>query len=101
MAWSHCFQILLLMMMSLFVPNHLVQSHVSSPSKAPLHFALYIINCLYKYYIVYDNNLYLSFLLFILALIRHNKPGIAAFRLGNGYSALKDALSSESVRFQR
>ncbi|XP_076958018.1 hsp70 nucleotide exchange factor FES1-like [Bidens hawaiensis] len=37
----------------------------------------------------------------ISSLIRHNKPGIAAFRLGNGYSALKDALSSESVRFQR
>ena len=35
------------------------------------------------------------------ALIRHNKPGIAAFRLANGYAALRDALSSESVRFQR
>ncbi|KAM0046984.1 putative armadillo-like helical, nucleotide exchange factor Fes1, TOG domain-containing protein [Helianthus debilis subsp. tardiflorus] len=37
----------------------------------------------------------------ISSLIRHNKPGIAAFRLANGYAALKDALSSESVRFQR
>lgn len=35
------------------------------------------------------------------SLIRHNKPGIAAFRLANGYAALRDALSSESVRFQR
>ncbi|PHT32752.1 hypothetical protein CQW23_29089 [Capsicum baccatum] len=31
----------------------------------------------------------------------HNKPGIAAFRLANGYAALRDALSSESLRFQR
>lgn len=37
----------------------------------------------------------------ISSLIRQNKPGIAAFRLANGYAALKDALSSESVRFQR
>ncbi|KAL6987650.1 hypothetical protein U1Q18_013397 [Sarracenia purpurea var. burkii] len=37
----------------------------------------------------------------ISSLIRHNKPGIAAFRLANGYSALRDALSSESERFQR
>lgn len=35
------------------------------------------------------------------ALIRHNKSGIAAFRLANGYAALRDALGSESVRFQR
>lgn len=39
--------------------------------------------------------------LHLLALIRHNKPGTAAFRLANGYSVLRDALSSESVRFQR
>ncbi|CAK9179452.1 unnamed protein product [Ilex paraguariensis] len=37
----------------------------------------------------------------ISCLIMHNKPGIAAFRLANGYAALRDALSSESVRFQR
>lgn len=37
----------------------------------------------------------------ISSLIRHNKPGIIAFRLANGYAALKDALGSESVRFQR
>ncbi|KAL9659790.1 hypothetical protein QQ045_024599 [Rhodiola kirilowii] len=37
----------------------------------------------------------------ISSLIRHNKPGIAAFRLANGYAGLRDALSSESVRFQR
>ncbi|KAL3536418.1 hypothetical protein ACH5RR_004879 [Cinchona calisaya] len=37
----------------------------------------------------------------ISSLIRHNKPGIAAFRLANGYAALRDALSFESVRFQR
>lgn len=35
------------------------------------------------------------------ALIRHNKLGIAAFRLANGFSALRDALVSDSVRFQR
>ncbi|GER57247.1 Hsp70 nucleotide exchange factor FES1 [Striga asiatica] len=37
----------------------------------------------------------------ISSLIRHNKPGISAFRLANGYAALRDALGSESVRFQR
>ncbi|OAY83554.1 uncharacterized protein LOC109718202 [Ananas comosus] len=37
----------------------------------------------------------------ISSLIRGNKPGIAAFRLANGYAALKDALGSEDVRFQR
>ncbi|KAF3662282.1 putative zinc finger protein [Capsicum annuum] len=37
----------------------------------------------------------------ISSLIRHNKPGIAAFRLANGYASLRDALSSESLRFQR
>ncbi|CAA3020230.1 hsp70 nucleotide exchange factor FES1-like [Olea europaea subsp. europaea] len=37
----------------------------------------------------------------ISSLIRHNRPGIAAFRLANGYAALRDALSSESQRFQR
>ncbi|XP_068318135.1 uncharacterized protein [Pyrus communis] len=37
----------------------------------------------------------------ISSLIRHNKPGITAFRLANGYAALRDALASENVRFQR
>lgn len=37
----------------------------------------------------------------ISSLIRHNKPGVAAFRLANGYAALRDALTSENVRFQR
>ncbi|KAL5709525.1 hypothetical protein ACHQM5_020205 [Ranunculus cassubicifolius] len=37
----------------------------------------------------------------ISSLIRHNKPGISAFRLANGYASLKDALSSDNVRFQR
>ncbi|KAM7263935.1 hypothetical protein ACFE04_001618 [Oxalis oulophora] len=37
----------------------------------------------------------------ISSLIRNNKPGVAAFRLANGYAALRDALSSENVRFQR
>ncbi|KAJ6865094.1 hypothetical protein NC651_035608 [Populus alba x Populus x berolinensis] len=37
----------------------------------------------------------------ISSLIRHNKPGIAAFHLGNGFAALRDALGSENVRFQR
>ncbi|GER54381.1 Hsp70 nucleotide exchange factor FES1 [Striga asiatica] len=36
----------------------------------------------------------------ISSLIRHNKPGITAFRLANGYATLRDALSSENVRFQ-
>lgn len=37
----------------------------------------------------------------ISSLIRHNKPGSVAFRLANGYAALRDALSSDNVRFQR
>ncbi|KAG5060194.1 hypothetical protein AAZX31_01G094000 [Glycine max] len=37
----------------------------------------------------------------ISSLIRHNKQGITVFRLANGYAALKDALASENVRFQR
>ncbi|KAK4419046.1 Hsp70 nucleotide exchange factor FES1 [Sesamum alatum] len=37
----------------------------------------------------------------ISSLIRHNKSGVAAFRLANGYAALRDALCSESARFQR
>lgn len=37
----------------------------------------------------------------ISSLVRHNKPGVAAFRLANGYAALRDALSSENARFQR
>uniref|UniRef100_A0A0E0KBV9 TOG domain-containing protein n=1 Tax=Oryza punctata TaxID=4537 RepID=A0A0E0KBV9_ORYPU len=35
------------------------------------------------------------------ALIRNNKPGVSAFRLANGYAGLRDALTSESARFQR
>ncbi|CAK7342822.1 unnamed protein product [Dovyalis caffra] len=37
----------------------------------------------------------------ISSLIRHNKPGVAAFRLANGFAALRDALGSGNVRFQR
>eukprot|EP00252_Welwitschia_mirabilis_P018218 TRINITY_DN4049_c0_g1_i1.p1 TRINITY_DN4049_c0_g1~~TRINITY_DN4049_c0_g1_i1.p1 ORF type:complete len:399 (+),score=116.93 TRINITY_DN4049_c0_g1_i1:258-1454(+) len=37
----------------------------------------------------------------ISCLIRHNKPAISAFRLANGYAALKDALLTENVKFQR
>ncbi|KAF8396806.1 hypothetical protein HHK36_018439 [Tetracentron sinense] len=37
----------------------------------------------------------------ISSLIQHNKLGIAAFRMANGYAALRDALGSENVRFQR
>ncbi|CAD5186162.1 unnamed protein product [Musa acuminata subsp. malaccensis] len=37
----------------------------------------------------------------ISSLIRNNKAGIAAFRLANGYAGLRDALSSDNVRFQR
>eukprot|EP01018_Ginkgo_biloba_P032477 Gb_06438 [translate_table: standard] len=37
----------------------------------------------------------------ISSLIRHNKPAVAAFRLANGYSALRDALTTDDVRFQR
>ncbi|KFK34628.1 hypothetical protein AALP_AA5G170900 [Arabis alpina] len=35
------------------------------------------------------------------ALIRHNQPGITAFRLANGYAGLRDALVSGVLRFQR
>ncbi|KAI3912749.1 hypothetical protein MKW92_010009, partial [Papaver armeniacum] len=34
-------------------------------------------------------------------LIRYNKPGVAVFRLANGYGALRDALDSDAIRFQR
>ncbi|KAI3964787.1 hypothetical protein MKW92_044712, partial [Papaver armeniacum] len=34
-------------------------------------------------------------------LIRYNKPGVAAFRLANGYGALRDALDSDVAGFQR
>ncbi|GFQ03479.1 hsp70 nucleotide exchange factor fes1 [Phtheirospermum japonicum] len=37
----------------------------------------------------------------ISSLIMHNKAGVAAFRLANGYVALRDALSSENARSQR
>ncbi|MCL7049893.1 hypothetical protein MKW94_001278 [Papaver nudicaule] len=37
----------------------------------------------------------------ISSLIRDNKTGVAAFRLANGHGALRDALSSDNVRFQR
>uniref|UniRef100_M4D8Y7 STI1 domain-containing protein n=1 Tax=Brassica campestris TaxID=3711 RepID=M4D8Y7_BRACM len=33
------------------------------------------------------------------ALIRHNKPGVTAFKLDNGYAGLIDALASDSVDF--
>ena len=37
----------------------------------------------------------------VAALIRHNQQGITAFRLANGYAGLRDALVSDTVRFQR
>ncbi|CAH8354702.1 unnamed protein product [Eruca vesicaria subsp. sativa] len=37
----------------------------------------------------------------ISSLIRNNKPGVTAFKLANGYAGLRDALASDSVRFQR
>ncbi|KAL5218702.1 hypothetical protein ABZP36_019386 [Zizania latifolia] len=37
----------------------------------------------------------------ISSLIRHNQPGVAAFRLGNDYAALKDALDSDDAILQR
>ncbi|KAJ3700660.1 hypothetical protein LUZ61_004365 [Rhynchospora tenuis] len=37
----------------------------------------------------------------ISSLIRNNRPGVVAFRLHNGYSGLRDALSSDCTRFQR
>lgn len=40
-------------------------------------------------------------MLLLAALIRNNEPGVTAFRLANGYAGLKDALSSDSTRFQR
>lgn len=36
----------------------------------------------------------------ISSLIRHNKPAIVAFRLANGYAALRDALTTDDVRLQ-
>lgn len=37
----------------------------------------------------------------ISSLIRNNKPGINAFRLGNGFVGLRDAIVSDNVRRQR
>uniref|UniRef100_A0A1D1XPV7 Hsp70-binding protein 1 n=2 Tax=Anthurium amnicola TaxID=1678845 RepID=A0A1D1XPV7_9ARAE len=37
----------------------------------------------------------------ISSLIRDNEPGIAAFRLADGYTALRDALGSEDAKLQR
>lgn len=37
----------------------------------------------------------------ISSLIRHNKAGVSAFKLADGYTGLRDALASDSVRFQR
>ncbi|KAG7560760.1 Armadillo-type fold [Arabidopsis thaliana x Arabidopsis arenosa] len=37
----------------------------------------------------------------ISSLIRNNQHGITAFRLANGYAGLRDALVSDTVRFQR
>ncbi|KAL1200554.1 hypothetical protein V5N11_032954 [Cardamine amara subsp. amara] len=37
----------------------------------------------------------------ISCLIRNNEPGITGFRTANGYTGLRDALESDSVRFQR
>ena len=37
----------------------------------------------------------------VAALIRNNQPGLAAFRLGNGYAALKDALAFDDAQLQR
>lgn len=48
-----------------------------------------------------DNKVRTKALGAISSLIRHNKPGIAAFRLANGYAGLRDALGSKSARFQR
>lgn len=50
---------------------------------------------------VLNKLLYLCVVLQYSALIRNNRPGVAAFRLANGYASLRDALSSDSVRFQR
>lgn len=69
-----------------FVSKHLEQSLVS------VFLGLYhgiTIRILCVVYVVFS------------ALIRHNREGSALFRLGGGYSALKDALSSKNVRFQR
>ncbi|XP_077232780.1 uncharacterized protein LOC143871329 [Tasmannia lanceolata] len=35
------------------------------------------------------------------SLIRHNKPGVAAFCLANGYEAVRDALGSKNASLQR
>ncbi|AQK61886.1 uncharacterized protein [Zea mays] len=36
----------------------------------------------------------------ISSIIRHNQPGVSAFRLGNGYAGLKDALGSYDAKLQ-
>ncbi|KAF7825645.1 hsp70 nucleotide exchange factor fes1-like [Senna tora] len=48
-----------------------------------------------------DINVRIKALGAISSLIRHNKLGTHAFRLANGYGALREALGSENVRFQR
>lgn len=59
--------------------------------------------CDFGIFSFYDNNPLktLSFSIWCVALIRHNKPGVTAFKLANGYAGLRDALASDSVRFQR
>ena len=49
-------------------------------------------------FVVHANHCYH---ILVAALIRNNQPGLAAFRLGNGYAALKDALASDDARLQR
>lgn len=38
-----------------------------------------------------------TFIFSYAALIRHNRPGVSALKLANGYAGLRDALASDSV----
>lgn len=68
----------------------------------PYTFFFFFLGAMYRKWFFQCKNLsHLVNLLLDAALIRHNKPGITAFRLASGYAALKDALSSDNVRFQR
>lgn len=97
----------------------LVSNFTSDPDVVARTKALGAISCKYPVpmwipvisSLFYEGALLIAFLVMLLrnilsyflfsALIRNNKPGVAAFRLANGYGALRDALSSENVRFQR
>lgn len=75
----------------------LLTNFISDPDIRVRTKALFLAKFAFKT-LIFDNVL----LLFVIAaLIRHNQPGITAFRLANGYAGLRDALVSGTIRFQR